>query len=65
VARAVARGLTNVGIAETLGISRKTASAHVEHILAKLGVGRRAEIAAWVAGRPVLHSAPHGDDREE
>jgi DNA-binding CsgD family transcriptional regulator len=65
VARAVARGLTNVGIADALGISRKTASAHVEHILAKLGVGRRAEIAAWVAGRPVLHSAPHGDDREE
>jgi DNA-binding CsgD family transcriptional regulator len=27
----------------------KTASAHVEHILAKLGVSRRAEIAAWVS----------------
>jgi DNA-binding CsgD family transcriptional regulator len=24
-------------------------SAHVEHILAKLGVSRRAEIAAWAA----------------
>lgn len=65
VARAVARGLTNVEIAEDLGIARKTAAAHVEHILGKLGVGRRAEIAAWVAGRPVLHSAPHGEDREE
>ena len=37
----------------------------VEHILAKLGVGRRAEIAVWVARNPVLHSRPHGDDREE
>jgi DNA-binding CsgD family transcriptional regulator len=24
-------------------------SAHIEHILAKLGASRRAEIAAWVA----------------
>ena len=44
---------------------RKTVAAHVEHILAKLGVGRRAEIAAWTASGPVLHSRPHGGDREE
>jgi DNA-binding CsgD family transcriptional regulator len=25
-------------------------SAHVEHILAKLGVARRTEVAAWAAG---------------
>jgi hypothetical protein len=31
----------------------------------KLGVGRRAAIAAWTASRPVLHSRPHGSDREE
>jgi DNA-binding CsgD family transcriptional regulator len=65
VARLVADGLTNVEIAARLRVAPKTASAHVEHILAKLGVGRRAEIAAWTAGRPVLHSRPHGDDREE
>ena len=65
VARLVAAGRTNVEIATELGVARKTASAHLEHILAKLGVARRAEIAAWVAGRPVLHSRPHGDDREE
>lgn len=65
VARAVARGLTNAEVADALGITRKTAAAHVEHILAKLDVRRRAGIAAWVAERPVLHSAPHGDDREE
>jgi DNA-binding CsgD family transcriptional regulator len=65
VARLVARGRTNPEIAVELRISRKTVAAHVEHILAKLGVDRRAEIAAWVAARPVLHSRPHGDDREE
>ena len=49
VARQVAAGLTNGEIADELGVSPKTVSAHVEHILAKLGVSRRAEIAAWVA----------------
>jgi non-specific serine/threonine protein kinase len=65
VARAIARGGTNPEIAEALGISRKTVAAHVEHILDKLGMARRAEIGAWVATRPVLHSRPHGEDREE
>lgn len=58
VARHVADGLTNVEIAEQLEITHKTVASHVEHILAKLGVGRRAEIAVWAATRPVLHSPP-------
>ena len=58
IARAIAEGRTNVEIADELGIARKTVAAHVEHILAKLGAGRRAEIAAWTAARPVLHSPP-------
>ena len=49
VARHVAEGLTNAQIADELGLSPKTVSAHIEHILAKLGATRRAEIAAWVA----------------
>jgi DNA-binding CsgD family transcriptional regulator len=49
VARLIAQGLTNGEIAGELSIASKTASAHVEHILAKLGVARRAEIATWVA----------------
>ncbi|MGK2851776.1 MAG: helix-turn-helix transcriptional regulator [Candidatus Limnocylindrales bacterium] len=65
VARHIADGRTNIEIAQYLSISPKTAASHVEHILAKLGVGRRAEIAVWTASRPVLHSRPHGDDREE
>jgi DNA-binding CsgD family transcriptional regulator len=58
IARCVADGRTNVEIAEELGITHKTVASHVEHILAKLGVGRRAEIAVWAASRPVLHSPP-------
>ena len=72
VARCVAEGLTNPVIAERLAVAPKTVAAHVEHILAKLGVNRRTEIAAWTATRlasqrqpAVLHSRPHGDDREE
>ncbi len=47
VARLVTEGLTNAEIATELSIAPKTASSHVEHILAKLGASRRAEIAAW------------------
>jgi DNA-binding CsgD family transcriptional regulator/tetratricopeptide (TPR) repeat protein len=48
VARLVATGSTNREIAQSLTISPKTASSHIEHILTKLGVSRRSEIAAWV-----------------
>lgn len=56
VARKVAAGGTNAEIAGELFLSPKTVSAHVEHILAKLGVARRAEIAAWVASIAVAAS---------
>ena len=49
VARKIAEGLTNAQIGEALFVSPKTVSAHVEHILAKLGASRRTEIAAWVS----------------
>jgi DNA-binding CsgD family transcriptional regulator len=49
VARLISDGLTNAEIADQLGIAPKTASAHVEHILAKLGASRRTEIAAWAS----------------
>jgi DNA-binding CsgD family transcriptional regulator len=49
VARLISDGLTNAEIAAELGIAPKTASSHVEHILAKLGASRRAEIAAWAS----------------
>ncbi|MFJ8333107.1 AAA family ATPase [Streptomyces sp. NPDC094437] len=46
VLRLVAVGRTNRQIAEELFISPKTASVHVSHILAKLGVAGRGEAAA-------------------
>ena len=65
VARLIAEGMTNGEIATSLGLSTKTVATHVEHILAKLDVARRTEVAAWIGSRPVLHSRPHGDDREQ
>jgi DNA-binding CsgD family transcriptional regulator/tetratricopeptide (TPR) repeat protein len=49
VARLVAAGLTNRQIADQLVLSPKTISAHITHILTKLGAARRAEIGAWCA----------------
>jgi len=49
IARLVAAGLTNRQIAQQLVLAPKTISAHVTHILAKLGATRRAEIATWCA----------------
>ncbi len=62
VARLIAQGLTNGQIAEELVLSPKTVSAHVEHILAKLAVARRAEIAAWTAtiDRAQASASPRG-----
>ena len=51
VAGLVATGATNREIGLALAIAPRTASAHVEHILRKLGVARRAQIAAWVVRR--------------
>jgi predicted ATPase/DNA-binding CsgD family transcriptional regulator len=49
VAALVAQGMSNREIAERLVISKRTVDAHVEHILAKLGITSRTEIPA-VAG---------------
>jgi predicted ATPase/class 3 adenylate cyclase/DNA-binding CsgD family transcriptional regulator/uncharacterized protein HemY len=45
----VARGLSNRQVAEELVISTRTASTHVTHILNKLGLANRWQIAAWAA----------------
>jgi non-specific serine/threonine protein kinase len=49
IAGLVAEGLTNKAIATKLVIAQRTAETHVEHILTKLGVNNRAQIAVWVA----------------
>ncbi|WP_329272536.1 LuxR C-terminal-related transcriptional regulator [Streptomyces sp. NBC_01451] len=60
VAALVAQGLSNREIAERLVISKRTADAHVEHILAKLGVTSRGEIPTLpaVPAVPVLPVVP-------
>jgi ATP/maltotriose-dependent transcriptional regulator MalT len=49
VARLVADGLSNPAIAAALFVSAATVKTHVSHILAKLHLESRAQIAAWVA----------------
>jgi HD-GYP domain-containing protein (c-di-GMP phosphodiesterase class II) len=49
VLRLLARGMSNKQIAHALGISRKTAGNHVEHIYAKLGVTNRALASLFAA----------------
>jgi predicted ATPase/DNA-binding CsgD family transcriptional regulator len=51
VADLIATGLPNREIAEILAISRRTVESHVEHILAKLNVSSRAQVAAWNTDR--------------
>ncbi|MFI7705052.1 ATP-binding protein [Nonomuraea sp. NPDC049480] len=56
IARLVAQGMSNKEIAAKLVIAQRTAEAHVEHILCKLGFNSRAQIAAWVGEQG--HSPP-------
>jgi non-specific serine/threonine protein kinase len=51
VAALVARGLSNKQIGQQLVISPGTAGVHVGHILAKLGLDNRAQLAGWVVSR--------------
>jgi predicted ATPase/DNA-binding CsgD family transcriptional regulator len=53
----IAGGLTNRQIAEKLGISLRTVDAHVQNIRNKLGMEKRAQIAAWASGH-VQESTP-------
>ncbi len=55
IAIRVAQGRTNRQIAAELVISERTVDTHVTHILAKLKVRSRAEVAAIVATEGLLH----------
>jgi DNA-binding CsgD family transcriptional regulator len=54
VATLIGRGLANREIANTLVIAERTVESHVTHILAKLGLRSRSQIAVWAAGRGLL-----------
>jgi DNA-binding CsgD family transcriptional regulator/tetratricopeptide (TPR) repeat protein len=49
VARLVGQGLTNKQIGQKLYVSERTAENHVQHILTKLGLRNRSQIAAWAS----------------
>jgi pimeloyl-ACP methyl ester carboxylesterase/DNA-binding CsgD family transcriptional regulator len=58
VAALVAGGLTNRQIAERLGIQERSAEGHLERIRQRLGVGSRAQVAAWWARRADANEVP-------
>ncbi len=51
VAELVAQGLTNREIAARLYLSERTAENHVQHILTKLDLRNRSQIATWISSR--------------
>jgi DNA-binding CsgD family transcriptional regulator len=55
VAVLVARGYSNRQIGEALVISNRTAGNHVEHILNKLGLQSRAQLARWATEQELLN----------
>ena len=51
IADLVAQGLTNREVASRLFLSERTAQNHVQHILDKLDLPNRSQIALWARGR--------------
>lgn len=58
VVQLITQGLSNKKIAEALFISERTADTHVEHILRKLGMHSRAQVAAWEMERRARSTLP-------
>ena len=50
VVELIGNGYSNREIAEHLGTAEKTVKNHVTSLLAKMGLQRRTQVAAWVAG---------------
>jgi non-specific serine/threonine protein kinase len=58
VARLVADGLSNPDIAAALFLSRATVKSHVSHILRKLALESRVQLAGWVAAHDAGRDEP-------
>jgi DNA-binding NarL/FixJ family response regulator len=63
VAILIAEGLTNAEIAERLVLVPGTVANHVEHILDKLGLRSRTQIAVWAVEHGLYRSDPDRDDQ--
>jgi DNA-binding CsgD family transcriptional regulator len=61
VASLIAEGLTNAEIADRLLLAEGTVANHVDHILRKLGIRSRTQIAVWAVERGLYRS---GDEAE-
>lgn len=44
-------GISNREIGDRLGVAEKTVKNHITSLLAKMGIQRRTQVAAWVAGQ--------------
>ena len=64
VAGLVAAGASNRHIATRLGLAERTIETHVQHILAKLSVHSRAQVAAWAGGRGLEPISDLEDDTD-
>ena len=65
IATLVAHGLSNRQIAERLAISPGTVRAHVQHILGKLKVPKRAAIGAWIGRHSTAAAEPPLRERNQ
>ncbi|HEY3064000.1 MAG TPA: LuxR C-terminal-related transcriptional regulator [Chloroflexota bacterium] len=64
VAKLIAQGLSNRDIADALVLSVRTVEAHVTHVLSKLGLRSRAQIAVWAAQQMGQVTPPSFGPRE-
>jgi DNA-binding CsgD family transcriptional regulator len=58
VAICIAEGLSNAGIAERLILTEGTVANHIEHMLRRLGLSSRTQIAVWAVERGLYRSDP-------
>ncbi len=61
IAELAARGLSDPQIAEALGISKRTASTHMHHILSALGLQSRVQLGTWTASHQQDRARALGD----
>jgi predicted ATPase/DNA-binding CsgD family transcriptional regulator len=58
IAAYVAQGWTNQQIADALIVSRRTVESHISHILGKLGLTTRAQVAVWATRHGLTEAQP-------